>query len=477
MDKKKILLTNPRRRTCMVSMPHMGLGILAAILKKAGHEVLVVDYQLRHKAPPLSQFLEEFKPDIVGIVMYTASVEEADELIQQAAKLPIPLLVGGPHATLYYDELQNDKRIDYIFIGESENTILKVVETAKKEETPQLVRSNGLVDPDKAPFPDFTSFFEYACIRSYPILTSRGCPFNCSFCPVHKVSSLKWRPRKIESVIEELKLAKKILSPHLHVLIQDDNAIVDKNRFKKFLQMYIDNKMDMRMAITNIRADSIDDELLILLKKAGCNSVGLGVESGNQEVFSKIHKGETLASIEKAAALVKKQGMLLSFCFVIGLPEDNLERVKDSIKLANKYETDSNYWNMATPYKGTEIEQWFKQHGKIYDIKNHTSFRDGDFRCDEPCAESGDFTREERKKAHYMAILGTADERLKLIKIPQLLPYIIRYGLYLDFISWLPRGIKKSLSKKIDLFDKGFKLYKREGLKQLLKQAYDLFKR
>lgn len=184
--KKKVLFINAKRRDCQSIIPHNGLAILSGILKKRGHEVLIVDYQFIHDAPNISYFINRFKPDVIGMSVYTASFFEAERIISRVHKTNpnIPVIVGGPHATIYPDLLQKDKRIDYINVGEAELTIIDLVENAKKEKQGKIVQSKELVKLDDIPFPDYKSFYKWEYIRSYPIMTSRGCPFNCSFCIV-----------------------------------------------------------------------------------------------------------------------------------------------------------------------------------------------------------------------------------------------------------------------------------------------------
>ena len=470
--KKRILFINPRRSTTTSRSPHMGIAILASILKKRGHDAFVVDYNLIPNANPISYFINKFNPDIIGISIYTANTKEANQIIESINKTnsSLPIIVGGSHPTLYSKEMQEDNRIDYISVGESELIIIEVVEKAKKEKKPIIIIPKEIVDPNDIPYPDYKTFYGWRHIRGYPIMTSRGCPYRCSFCPVMTLSAKKWRPRDPEDCIKELERAKKELNPHLHVFVQDDNPLVIPERFYRFLKIYV-KKIKMRIAITNMRADDVNDRLLILLKKANCDSVGIAVEHAHPEVFNKINKGETLETIEKAAKVVKKHKMLLSFCFIIGLPGDNLKRIKESIKFANKYNPDTIYWNMVIPYRSTAIRGWFEKYGKIYDEIGKTSLADGDFRCEEPCVETPDFTMHDRKKAHYMCLLRTIDDRLSMGKIISIYKEVVKYDLLRDFFYWLPRGIMKSFKRKIELIKKAHSYSHREGFKNLVKRV------
>ena len=471
LEKRKVLLVNPRRSTTTNQVPHMGLAILASILKKRGHEVFVVDYNLIPTAPNISFFMGKIKPGVVGVAIYTANTKEADRIIDAVYKISpnIPLMVGGPHPTLYYNELQKDNRIDYIVRGEGELVIIDLVEKAKKEVVPKVIQAKEIVNPDDVTYPEYKTFYKWQYIRGYSIMTSRGCPYRCSFCPVVSVSGKLWRPREPENCIREIEHAIKTISPNLHILIQDDNPLVNKERFYKFLRLYAE-KIGLRLDVTNIRADDVNNELLTLLKKANCNAVGLGVEHAHPEVFKRVNKGETLEQIEKAAKLIKKQGMLLSLCFVIGLPGDNIWRIRASIEFAKKLKPDSIYWNTVMPYKSTIIREWFEKHGTLYNEIGQTSLAEGSFRANEPVVETPDFTREERIKSHYMCLFETLDNKLRLTKLPQIFAEASKYGLYGDFFYWLPRGIIKDIKNLKGLVWKAHAYYKREGFNELIRR-------
>lgn len=466
-NQKKILFFNAKRERCDSDSPHLGLAMLSAVLKERGHEVLVVDYQFKPDAPSPKTFIENFKPDIIGLTLYTATMEEAGNIIDQIYPSNIPLMVGGPHATLYYDELVNIS--NYIIVGEAENVIVNVVENAKIDSKGEIIRSEP-PNPKNLPYPDFTTFFGYEDIFVYPLLTSRGCPYNCSFCAVRFVSTRKWRSRRPEDCIKELIQAKKSLKNLDSVVIYDDNAMFRKTHIKKILNLYLDNKINLPLTVINTRADSLDDEIISLLKKTKCPSIGIGVESGHSGVFENINKGETLEDIITAAKLIKKHKIPLSLCFVIGLEGDSLEKIIYSIDFAKKLNPDHIYWNMITPFKGTKIREWYDKNGKVFDLVNHSSWVDGDFMCEEPCAETPEFNIEERKKAYMIAILKTNDTRLKLRHIPRLIPYIKKYRLSKEFIYWIFIKTVENIKKPFILLNKAIKIYKNKGVPGLIKQ-------
>ena len=445
---KRILFFNAKREKCDARNPHLGLAMLAAVLKNAGHQVSVIDYKFYYNAPPVIDSIKEFKPDIIGISLNTSTMKEADKIIDIASRFNIPLLAGGSHASLYSEELANDNRIDYIVKGEAEEIICNLIEEARPQEYPKIIGS-VLPDPAKLPHPDFTSFSGCDTIVDYPLLVSRGCPYNCSFCAIHLVSSKQWRPRLPADCIDELKEAKKKFIHLKKVGIFADSPMFNPRYIKELLRLYIEEQINLPLVILNTRADNLDEEIISLLKECGCPSIALGVEHGHPDVFSRINKGETLERIKEMAKLIKRNGMGLYLTFIIGLPGDSLEKTKSSIKLAKELDTDLAMWNFCLPFKGTQIRRIFQDsRAKLLDVTNHAPWLDGDFVCDEPSVETPEFSIEEQKKAYYMAILETGHPCLDWKVLPRLIPYVVRYGLYLSFFYWLYNRLKRSRLKR-----------------------------
>jgi radical SAM superfamily enzyme YgiQ (UPF0313 family) len=471
-DRKKILLINPKRKGVSHFIPHNGLATLAAILRARDHEVLVVDYAFIHDKKNIFYFIKKFKPTVIGISAYTVNLKAVNEIIFEVNRIAhsTPLIVGGPHATLYDEFLAKDKRIDYLVKGEAELIILDLVENAKKEDKCILIESKEIVNLEDIPFPDFTVFYKWKSLRNYPILTSRGCPFRCSFCSVCSFAYNRWRARSPENCIKELESAKDIISPNLTVVVCDDAPTTDKKRFNNFLDLY-SKKIKLEISIINIRADSVDDKFLIALKKCGGDFVSLGIEHAHPEVFKLVNKGETLKQIEDAAKLVKKYNMKLGLSFIIGLPNDNLERIKASIDFAKRVKGDSCGWNFVAPYKGSAVADWFEKNGKIYNLFDYNTRVNSDFTCEEPCTETPDFTREERKKAHFMCLFETITYECNFRNIFGALNVAIKYRLYPEFFYWLPKGIIKNLKGKIDLVRSAILDYKNEGIIYVFKKT------
>ena len=160
------------------------------------------------------------------------------------------------------------------------------------------------------------------------------------------------RARDLNVVIDQIVRAKKQHPRIKTITITDDCPTFNKDRFKRFLHMFKQADTGCMLYVDNMRADSIDDEMLALYKAVGGINIYLGVESGHPEVFHLIHKGESLAAIVEAAKKVRQSGIVLGLCFVIGLPEDNLERHLESMRLAKRLRPNYTFWNMIVPLAG-----------------------------------------------------------------------------------------------------------------------------
>ena len=478
--KKKILLISPKKKNYLGSnFPHNGLAVLAGILKKRGHDVLVVDYSFLHgNAPDISFFIDKLKPDIVGVSIYAFTADSADGIISKIYDTDprLPIMVGGPFPTLYSDILKKNKKIDYIFIGEAELTLLDVVEKAKKNKISQIIQTSELLNLNDIPPPDYKAFYRWESIRHYPIMTSRGCPHKCSFCSGIDFTPRTWRFRNNEECIKELEDAKREIYPLLDVFVFDDCPTAWKKKFYEFLELYA-KRVKSKLIVINTRADQIDDIFLGLLKKANCSGICLGVEHAHPEVFKLVNKGETLEQIETACKLVKKQGMDLALSFIIGLPGDNLQRTKVSINFLKRMGAKNWTINLIIPYRGTVVREWFEKNGRI--LRSEIGAANDNleyFECEEPYVETPDFSSWERKKAYYTFSFKAVDIMFKIKKIKKIFSIANKYGLYNEFFYWLPRGFLKNLLHKKTSFMYALEIYKKEGFNELIRRYLNRIK-
>lgn len=443
---KTFLLIRLRKPTDHTPVPHLGLAYLSGILRRKGHRVVVLDELLyRDGQPPdVLDLAREVAPDVIGLSVYTSTLTRSLQAIERLGSLGKPIVVGGPHATIYHEALRQERGIDYVVRGEAENVIADLLESAEPQPTPRVVKADVPTDLDSLPRPDFLTFLNSETMPNYPLSTSRGCPYGCTFCVVERVASRRWRPRDPVACAEELEMAKRMFPLLRQVKIVDDCPTRDPERFKVFLRECVRRELGLTMVIDNLRADTVDEELVTLARAAGCWCLCLGVEHGDPEVFAAIHKGETLEDIRRAADIIKGAGLELYLCFVVGLPGDSMERTRRSIDLARSLDASLVYWNMAHPFPGSKIREWFEQNGATFhDDRDYTSYDVHSFDCRDPVVETPDFTRWERKKAYFLAAVETDQYQLGEGELERLIDRSIEYELYEPVVRSLRRQLQK----------------------------------
>ena len=333
--------------------PITGPLILGSILKSAGHKVEVyeelfenIDYEKVLKGT-----------DLVGFYTMTSNAVRAYELADFTKnKLNIKVVIGGMHASVLPEEAL--KHADQVVVGEAENVIRDIVEGKIND---KIVYASPVKDLDKVPFPDYSLLKTY--FNAANILTSRGCPFSCSFCTPSRMFN-PYRKRSPDNVIEELKIYKNMGLKYL--CFQDDNFTADKKRVKEILRKMISNKIFFKETFFYARVDMFEDEeLLDQLMHANVRRVFLGIESLNQDSLSKINKREKHENIRGLEEKLKKYKFKVISSIVLGLDHDNIEDVKKAIDFSKKINAYQLQPAILTPYPGTPIYEQMEKEGRI----------------------------------------------------------------------------------------------------------------
>lgn len=477
---KSILLVNPEKQDDFpVNRINTGLCIVGSILVTNGHKVKLMDYaflrdlKLKIRVPEIGEVIEEFKPDVIGVSVYTYLYDECKAMIEKISRCTkAPIILGGPHFKVFPEDMNDDNRISYIVRGEAELVIASLVEDAKPDHAPVIIDA-PLPSPDQIPAINLDIVYGNQYLPVYQIQLSRGCPHKCSFCCVGTIAGKRVRARDLETCLNQIIEAKRSY-PNIEVIdITDDCPTFDIGRFKRFLRMFSQAKTGCRFGVDNMRADLIDQEMIDLYKAAGGANIRLGVESGHSEVFKLIRKGESLKDIIKAAKLIRKNGLSLGLCFVIGLPTDNMERHSYSIKFAKALKPDDVYWNMCVPWPNTEVHEWFQTYGEIGNVRNVSSLIDPRVNFMEPIASSYDFPKEQRIKAWLMANMETTQNYLCNPRdVGKLFLYTVKYRLYLSFFFYILKSFSPAVARSI----RSRTINSGDFLVEMMKRAYSLIR-
>ena len=379
----RVLLLQPNYDVHVVHPP-LGFGYLASYLIKKDHEVSIFDGTLKNAS--LSDYLakiSEFKPELIGISVLTRGhnlTKEMVKAIKQKFKR-IPIVIGGTQLTAAPKEVMHDLKPDFGVIGEGEETLLELVEELEKDKK-DFSRIKGLsfisdrgitvnkprsliADLDSLPFPAWGLMppkdYRIAPILEpakglpiAPIMTSRGCPFNCSFCASNITWKRKLRFRSVENVMSEIKMLKeKFGIKEFHFC--DDNFTMDIKRAEKICDFLIKEKINLPWQCPNgVRIDRLTLPLLKKMKKSGCYSVGLGIVSGNQNILNKVQKQLDLKIVPNVLKMLKKTKIESYGFFILGLPGETKKTVHDTINFALNNNFDRVWFNIFTPYPGSQ---------------------------------------------------------------------------------------------------------------------------
>lgn len=368
--------------------PPSGLLCLASFLESKGVEVKLYDAQVAER--PLLEQIEEFKPDLVGITCTTALVYS----MQHTAKLvkdsfDVPIAVGGVHSTVLPNETLEDKNVDFVVRGEGEITTFELLKALKTKRFGRVMglsyKKNGKIihnpnrplikNLDDLPFPSY-HLIEFEKYKSAPdidfgsrmmvVYGSRGCPYNCIFCANRVLTNRRYRARSVKNVMEEIELLVKKYDINF-LLMGDNDFTVNRQWAMDFCREYIKRGFRKIPWDANVRADQVDEELLTLMKKAGCKLLSLGLESGVQRILDLMHKQTTVEQGEQAARMIMDAGILVRASFILGMPTETREESLETIRYSKRIPLDQVRFAIATPFPGTELFEMAKQEGMKVD--------------------------------------------------------------------------------------------------------------
>lgn len=406
--KRVILLNTPFYRLMGSHYNGLSLGILyiAAVLRDNGHEVAVLNADYENRSHYLDQIgifkgfdlyksmhrdnnhyiwedtvkeILSFNPDFLGITMFTANFKAAKIIAEKvkSRNREIKIIVGGVHPTLALGETLKTDVFDYIIAGEGEFSFLKLVNGEPVEKIIGLgYKDNGdlfinghsepIVNLDLLPFPARDLIINPSQNTDYgQIITGRGCPFSCSYCAAPAMwSKKKVRFRSVENVIKELIVIKEKF-PHNIIYFEDDTFTLKKERTIELCKKIIENNLDIKWKC-DTRADCLSDEVVSLMKKAGCICIKMGVESGSERVLKRINKKVSKETLLNAAKTVKRHDISLTVYLMTGFPGETDNDLMETIKFAK--EIDATYYSLsiAAPYYGTKIyDEFVKNNGGL----------------------------------------------------------------------------------------------------------------
>lgn len=433
MKAKRILLIEPPFRrlyhpdASLNKLP-LSLGYLAGIIqcRKPDWEVKIYNSDFSHRDLPvdyrylagpgherflrtlndpdaevwkeIEMTISEFQPTVVGVTTKSQNYLSACIIAKIAKSLDrgVLVVVGGPHPSLVGTDVLKEPSIDIAARGEGEQTILDVLDFVEGRTPLSAIRGivyrNGgeavanpprefIHDLDALPFPVTAARTCLIDYDKYPpeafkyIFAVRGCPYACTFCGSRHIWGRNVRFRSAKNIVAEIQEIRKIGVNYIQF---DDDTFGVRKSFIRELCAEIKDRCPGLHWSCEIHVRLIDDETVAMMKSAGCRSILLGVESGNNEMLQRVRKNITIEDAFSAARIIKKHGIYLYAFFIVGFPHETQDSLSDTIQAIESLPVDVVVYSIFTPYYGTELYDWCKQQGIIPDdfnpfLHNHQS--------------------------------------------------------------------------------------------------------
>ena len=367
----------------------LNISMLASFIREKGrYDCSIVDFEVTPASSPeqMARLILGLSPKYVCFTSLTPRFPTIVKISQEIKKIDagIVTIVGGPHITgtpttaLY-------EGISYGVVGEGEEAMLDLLNSLEDGKDPSRVQNivyrDGktikvnkprpfIKDLDRLPFPawDLMRIDEYKDPTYFEgshlaIFSSRGCPFDCIFCASCVTWDRKIRFRSTENVLREIRHIVNVLKVN-NIMFWDDSFALDKKRALEICDGIIREKIRINYTV-QLRADSVSGELVGALKRSGCSFAAIGVESGNENILKAIGKNETKEQFKKAIQMMKDARLRTIASYIIGLPGDTHETIKETIDFAFELDADQSKFMILAPYPGTAVYRLACERGLV----------------------------------------------------------------------------------------------------------------
>lgn len=458
----KVLFVIPKTSFGTTYQPHTGIAYLTAMLKKHGISVKIIDMGLGYSSNELFKILDGFDPDLVGVRCYSHRYKKAYEIIDTLKSFRNhTVVIGGPHVSVIRAKVLDETKADFAIKGEGEYALVELCKATETEnggykgikgliwrDENKIIENPDrpfITDLDTLPFPAYERFEleKYVCYleRRLPIITSRGCPYQCIFCSIRLSMGNKFRARSPENVVDEMEYWYN--KGWRNFDFNDDCFSLNLDRAKKICDLIVERALKITYQLYNgIRADRIDKELLKKMKASGCTRVFYGCESGNPEILKKIKKGITLEHVRRAVKMTNEVEMESAVTFIIGHPYETFKEAMETVNFAKTLPASFVVFYNLAPFPGTELFEWVKDNATLlYPVEAYLNEISHGKQEIKPVFETKDFTAEERKKALKIGFSLTRKKTLQY-----------KLGRTFGYLAYL-------LAKPYAFYDLGLKIF------------------
>ena len=399
----KVLFVNPPQTASKykfmgVIAPPLGIAYMAGVLQENHIDVEILDASAEDMDfKDVEKELLKRKPDLVALTALTPTIGRALETAQVVKEtLPDSIVVmGGYHPTFNFIETLEDENVDIVIRGEGEYIMLNLVQALENQSSLHDVKgivfedknSKEIVvnpeapliqDLDELPFPalNLLPMKKYRLLdmdtHMTTMITTRGCPMQCSFCSSAAMHGKKIRERSVENIVDEIEYLKTNYDIDT-IAFMDDTFTLKKRKVMAICDEILKRNIEIMWGCTS-RVDTLDEKLLKKMKEAGCITIFIGVESADQQQLDNMCKNTTIAKIENAFKIAHKLKIRTIASVALGMPGDTKEIMNKTVKFVHKLKPNYAIYSLATPYPGTRFykEAFEKNLTKIKDWSKYT---------------------------------------------------------------------------------------------------------
>lgn len=399
----KVLFVNPPQTASKykfmgVIAPPLGIAYMAGVLQENHIDVEILDASAEDMDfKDVEKELLKRKPDLVALTALTPTIGRALETAQVVKEtLPDSIVVmGGYHPTFNFIETLEDENVDIVIRGEGEYIMLNLVQALENQSSLHDVKgivfedknSKEIVvnpeapliqDLDELPFPalNLLPMKKYRLLdmdtHMTTMITTRGCPMQCSFCSSAAMHGKKIRERSVENIVDEIEYLKTNYDIDT-IAFMDDTFTLKKRKVIAICDEILKRNIEIMWGCTS-RVDTLDEKLLKKMKEAGCITIFIGVESADQQQLDNMCKNTTIAKIENAFKIAHKLKIRTIASVALGMPGDTKEIMNKTVKFVHKLKPNYAIYSLATPYPGTKFykEAFEKNLIKIKDWSKYT---------------------------------------------------------------------------------------------------------
>lgn len=399
----KVLFVNPPQTASKykfmgVIAPPLGIAYMAGVLQENNIDVEILDASAEDMDfKDVEKELLKRKPDLVALTALTPTIGRALETAQVVKEtLPDSIVVmGGYHPTFNFIETLEDENVDIVIRGEGEYIMLNLVQALENQSSLHDVKgivfedknSKEIVVNPKAPLIQDLDELPFPALNLLPMkkyrlldmdthmttmITTRGCPMQCSFCSSAAMHGKKIRERSVENIVDEIEYLNTNYDIDT-IAFMDDTFTLKKRKVMAICDEILKRNIEIMWGCTS-RVDTLDEKLLKKMKEAGCITIFIGVESADQQQLDNMCKNTTIAKIENAFKIAHKLKIRTIASVALGMPGDTKEIMNKTVKFVHKLKPNYAIYSLATPYPGTRFykEAFEKNLIKIKDWSKYT---------------------------------------------------------------------------------------------------------